>query len=129
MENTYSQMNPTPAVPNFQEPELIVPKKGLPPVMNAMLAVLVLIVVAGGTYAISMGVSSSKSISPNAPASNPKAFDPAESTNAPEAFDPNGDIDCSNVPNTAPYGNRCVAIVVLENGEITWAPGAIEAIQ
>jgi len=128
MENTDLQMPTTPVMQNYQEPELIVKKSGMPPVLNAMLAVLVLIIVAGGTYAISMGVSSSRSITPNAPTSNPKAFDTAETLTT-EAFDPNGDIDCSEVPNTAPYGNRCVEIVVLENGEITWAPGAIEAIE
>lgn len=117
------------------EPPLVPKKAKMPPAILGVLSLFVVAGVAGGTYLLSMGVSSEKSVAPNAPSSQPKAFDPNEGTNIAISnptedipFDQNGTADCSNIPFTAAYGNRCVATVTLESGEVTWAPGAIEAL-
>jgi len=93
-------------------------------------AIIVLIV----TFIVSIGVSSSKSIAPNAPESRPKAYEPTESLSITPIiipltdFDPKGTIDCSSFPDTLPYGNRCVPVIKDSSGTTTWAPGAIEAL-
>lgn len=140
---------PTISTPTTEpEAPLMPKKKGIPPVVTGVLALFFVVGVAGGMFMLSRGVNTSASIAPNAPASEPKAFDPSEesgtdiitpmanedtvpteTTIPTDAFDPNGSIDCANEPDTAPYGNRCVATVVSDTGEVTWAPGAIEALQ
>lgn len=145
MENQLNQQNnnignnildnlPKSNIASPQEPPLIIHKKGIPSGFKAVVIMLVIITVVGGTFLVSRGVSSSAPIAPNAPLSQPKAFDPIEEEQIPivipavTKFDPNGTIDCSKIPNTQPYGNRCVPVVILPNGQVDWAPGALEAL-
>lgn len=122
----------TPTPPAAVEPPLMTKKKGMSPVITGVLAIFVVAGIAGGTYLLSRGVSSSTPIAPNAPASVPKAFDPNEgaaqglvaATPTPK-FDPAGTIDCSRFPNTAQYGNRCLKTITAPNGSVTWAPGEL----
>jgi hypothetical protein len=107
-------------------------KKGVPPVIVGILTLFFISGISGGLFLISKGVSSPTPIAPNAPISIPKAFDPNEDMVAVKTptpgFDPNGTIDCTNVPNTAPFGNRCVATITTSTGEVVWANGALEAL-
>lgn len=103
--------------------------------IKGIVAILVVVIVAFGTFFVSRKVNSTTPIAPNAPASQPKAFDIVKDVTPTEIiipaitkFDPNGTIDCSKVPNTLPYGNRCVPIIKSANGDVNWAPGAIEAL-
>jgi hypothetical protein len=139
MSSTFTQTTTTTTVPTSTpttpEAPLVTKKKGLPPVVMGVLAMFFVAGIAGGTFLMSSGVSSSAPISPNAPASEPKAFDPNEeagmtgvTTTPTPGFDPNGTIDCTGKPNTAQYGNRCVTTVTLPNGAIDWAPGAMDSL-
>jgi hypothetical protein len=138
MANVSAPVNTTAST--LEEIPLVVKKKGVPPVIMGVLTLVLIAGIAGGTFLMSSGVSSDKPISPNAPSSIPKAYDPNEEagitaitkpavTSVPgEGFDPNGSIDCTGIPNTAAYGNRCVATVKNSVGVEVWAPGAIEAL-
>jgi len=110
-------------------------KKGVSPAIMAVVVMFLAAGTIGGTYFVSRGISTNAPVAPNAPASEPQAFEPTEAmptdivTTPVGGFDPNGTIDCTDVPDTAPYGNRCVATVVTETGEVVWAPGAIEELE
>lgn len=125
----------TPVYTTNAIPTNLAPKKGFSPVIMAVAMMFLVAGAVGGTYFVSRGVSTTAPIAPNAPASEPKAFDPTEEnptvtvTPPIDSFDPNGTVDCTNFPNTAQYGNRCVDTVTTDTGEVVWAPGAIESLE
>lgn len=138
---TASYATPLPAASQPVASPVVVPpsdlasKKGISPAIMAVVVMFLAAGTIGGTYFVSRGISTNAPVAPNAPASEPQAFEPTEAmpteivTTPAGGFDPNGTIDCTDVPDTAQYGNRCVATVVTETGEVVWAPGAIEELE
>lgn len=137
-ETTSTNEAPTSQPSVTQEAPLITPKKKVPPVILGALTMFVIVAIAGGTFLLSRGVSSTAPVAPNAPSSQPKAFDPNEEAGIKvptstvsaqkEPFDPNGTIDCSNVPSSMPYGNRCLKVLKYPDGSVDWAPGELESL-
>ena len=90
------------------------------PIVTVGAMMLLVVVITSGAYLLSIRLSA-------APA-NIETAKVEPTPMAPEKFDIKGDIDCTNVPNTAPYGNKCVEIIVQKDGTVAWMPGAIEIL-
>lgn len=101
---------PTPTVAPVTEMP-IAKKSKVPAILLGLIALVIIAGIGGITFMLSRGVNSQNAVAPNAPDSEPKAFEP---------FDPMGTIDCSNEPNTAPYGNRCIPTMTDPDGNVIW---------
>lgn len=110
------------------EPSMPARKKGVSPVLLSLVALVLVGGVAGATFMVSRRINQQSAVAPNAPESEPQAFEPTPTEVVTPAitggFNPNGEIDCSEFPNTAPYGNRCLPTVTDQYGNVTWSPDA-----
>ena len=100
------------------------PKKRMSPLLMGAFTLIFLGVAGSGVFVVSRAISGQASVAPTAPESEPRAFEPTP-TEAPiitESYNPDGTLDCSSVPNTAPFGDKCRSTIIDEFGNITWAP-------
>lgn len=121
------------------EDQLTPKKKGTPPIIMGLLAVMFIGIAGGGLFAVSRAISSQQAIAPTAPISEPAAFESTDSA-TPQSNDdfarqhvdvvlpmpPSGiavdddSIDCSTLPNTAAHRGECFAVATDEQGTLYW---------
>lgn len=143
---------PLPPVQPTEQQATSAPQPSTPPVqknnmMGAVVAVLGVFVVggiAGAAYFTSQRINTTASVSPATPESQSRAFDPSEMPSTsnitpedsentepmpkisvmptPELFNDQVEMDCSGVPQTAPYGNKCRPYITTPMGTTIWDP-------
>ncbi len=101
-------------------------KKGMSPILTGLLIVAFLAIAGAGVFMVSRVTSGQQAVAPTAPESEPAAFEAMPNgTSESGVFNPDEVVDCSAMPNTAPYGNECRATITDEMGNVTWADGTV----
>jgi hypothetical protein len=110
-------------------------KPGFGTAMMAIGAILLVAGIGAASYFTAGVLQERVSVAPNTPTSEPLAFetdrafvDDGSGVEYDATWRYDGTIDCTGIPNTAAFGNRCVATVTLESGTVVWAPGVMESL-